>query len=162
MPSDRSMNFWVGAFMIAGLASLAVLAFKVSGLTTYFGGNSYVLTADFDNIGSLRVRAPVTIAGVKVGEVANIQLNRDSFQAKVTLRIKQIRNDLPEDTTASILTEGLLGSNYISLSPGYQETYLANGDQITETHPALILENLVGQLLYNTKSKAEKADNKKT
>lgn len=152
MYSRKITETLVGLFMLAGMLALLALALKVSGLTTYFGHQGYNVTAGFDNIGGLKIRAPVTLAGVRIGEVTDISLDETSFKAIVTLRIDPSQDKLPSDTSASILTQGLLGANYISLSPGYANTYLKNNDQIVDTHPALILENLIGQFLFNAKS----------
>lgn len=140
----------VGFFMLAGIIALLILAFKVSGLSTTLNSSSgYFISAGFDNIGSLKVRAPVTIAGVKVGEVTNIRLDDKTFRAIVTMRINANQKMLPDDSSATIYTQGLLGANYISLSPGYEQTYLKNGDKLASTHPALILEDLIGQFLFS-------------
>jgi len=146
-------NHWlevgVGFFMIVALCGLLFLAFKVSGLTQLGNGHYYVLKADFDNIGGLKVRAPVSVSGVKVGRVSDIQLDPQTYRASVTLQINNGYKDLPVDTSASILTQGLLGSNYISLSPGFDQKMLQPGERIETTHSALILENLIGQLMFN-------------
>jgi phospholipid/cholesterol/gamma-HCH transport system substrate-binding protein len=149
----KILEMSVGLFMIAGLLSLLLLALKVSGLRQGGASDYYRLTAEFENIGSLRERAPVRIAGVRIGQIEKIELQNQHFKAKVTLLINKQENNLPSDTSASILTEGLLGSNYIGLTPGYEEIVLKNGDKITDTHPALILENLIGQLLFSLKNK---------
>lgn len=153
-------HYWlettVGIFIIAAVLALAALAFKVSGLTEMGNGQYYVLKANFDNIGGLKVRAPVTVSGVKVGRVSSIQLNERTFTADVTLQIQKSFNQLPVDSSASILTQGLLGSNYISLSPGYEEKVLHSGQRIETTHSALILENLVGQLMYSLAGNKDK------
>ena len=142
--------------MIAGLLSMLLLALKVSGLTQGTASDYYRLVAEFDNIGSLKERAPVRIAGVRVGQIERIELQNQHFKAKVTLLINKNENNLPSDTSASILTEGLLGSNYVGLLPGFEEVALKNGDVISNTHPALILENLIGQLLFSIKNKDSK------
>lgn len=152
----RFIEVLVGLFMLAGLASLAMLALRVSGLTQHQSTHTYKIFAEFDNIGSLKERAPVRIAGVRVGQVEKIELHNQNYRAKVTLLIDKKENNLPMDTAASILTEGLLGSNYISLTPGFESNNLKNGDMIATTHPALILENLIGQLLFSLKNKDEK------
>jgi phospholipid/cholesterol/gamma-HCH transport system substrate-binding protein len=144
----RTVEIFVGVFLLAGILSLVMLAFQVSGLVNIVGRNGYAVTADFDNIGDLRIRAPVSIGGVRIGEVTAIQLNPTTFKAIVTMHINPNQNAIPTDSTASIFTEGLLGSNYISLSPGFSDTNLKNGDKIQTTHSALILENLIGQLMY--------------
>lgn len=146
------LEFGVGIFIVAALCGLLFLAFKVSGLTRLGTGDYYVLKADFDNIGDLKVRAPVTVSGVKVGRVSAIHLNQDSFRASVILQINNHYKNLPVDTSASILTQGLLGSNYVSLSPGYEQQLLKPNDPIETTHSALILENLIGQLMFNLSS----------
>ena len=141
--------------MIAGVLALTVLALKVSGLTTEFSGKGYVVTADFDNIGDLKVRAPVTIGGVKIGQVSNIALDEKTFKARVSLKIDNKQNQIPLDSSASIFTEGLLGSNYISIVPGFDEAVLTQGSEIQETHSALILENLIGQFLFSVNKDKE-------
>ena len=146
-------SYWlevsVGFFMLVAIAGLALLAFKVSGLTTMTDGQYYSVVADFDNIGDLKERAPVTLAGVKIGRVSAISLDPQTFRATVLLSIDAHYQSLPIDTSASIFTQGLLGANYISLTPGYQEQFLQPNARIQKTHSALILENLIGQLVYN-------------
>lgn len=156
---SKIIDFIVGLFILAGFLGLLLLAFKVSGLTTAIGNNHYYrVVAEFDNIGDLSVRAPVSVSGVTVGRVSSIQLDPITFRAKVNLQIDNRFNQFPRDTSASILTQGLLGSNYISLSPGFDQTSLKSGDVIETTHSALILENLIGQLLYNLKGDDSDAD----
>lgn len=152
----RVIEIGVGLFMLAGALAFLALAFQVSGLKRFSPHDYYRVTAEFDNIGSLKPRAPVRIAGVKVGQVESITLNKKEFKAIVTMSIERKDNNLPNDTSAKILTEGLLGSNYISLTPGYEEKMLAEGSSIQITHPALILENLIGQLVFNSKDKEKK------
>lgn len=146
-------NHWlevgVGFFIVIALCGLLFLAFKVSGLTQIGNGNTYVLRADFDNIGDLKVRAPVSVSGVKVGRVSAIKLDPQTYRAEVIMQINNHFQDFPVDSSASILTEGLLGSNYISLSPGFDQQMLKPGGQIETTHSALILENLIGQLMFS-------------
>ncbi len=148
MANQKMMQTVVGFFMLLGILALMFLAIKVSGLTHVWNDNGYQVTADFQNIGSLKAGAPVSVAGVKIGYIKSIQLNSNSYQAKVNLFIYNQYKDIPADSSASILTQGLLGSNYISLSPGYSEKMLHNGSVIANTHPALILENLIGQFMY--------------
>lgn len=150
--SNRTIEILVGLFMVAGLLGMLLLAFKVSGLTRLGTANYYMLTAEFDNIGGLKVRAPVRASGVKIGYVGNIVIDPATYRAKVTLKINNTIKNLPIDTAVSIFTEGLLGSNYISVSPGFDTAILKPNDQIQTTHSALILENLIGQLLFNMKS----------
>lgn len=150
--AKRTMEFIVGLFMLAGLAALVLLAFKVSGLTKIGNGDTYTVMAEFDNIGGLKIRAPVAIGGVRIGQVEGISLDKNSFRAVVTMRIENKFNNLPDDSSASIFTQGILGSNYISIVPGFEPESLKSGDLIETTHSALILENLIGQLIYSMKS----------
>jgi phospholipid/cholesterol/gamma-HCH transport system substrate-binding protein len=151
--NNRTVELLVGIFLIAGIAALLALALKVSGLNFNPKHSSYQLTASFDNIGGLKVRAPVRIAGVQIGEVSNITIDLKTFKAVVTLAIDSQKNQLPIDTAANIQTEGLLGSNFIALAPGYADDFLKSNDHIEVTHSALILENLIGQFLYNVNQK---------
>lgn len=159
--NKRLVEFIVGLFILGGMVSLFILAFKISGLSQYSEANAYTVTATFDNIGDLKVRAPVTIAGVRVGEIDNITLDSKTFKAKVTLLVDRHENQLPVDSSASILTAGIIGANYVSLAPGFADQNLKEGDEITETHPAIILENLISQFVYqNSKNdKKEKTAN---
>src|SRR3990167_4847966 len=146
MARQRIIEICVGLFMILGILAFGFLAFKVSGLTTYSYGDSYTITADFQNIGDLKVRAPVTVAGVKVGLITDIQLNTETYEAVVTMRIDH--SDLiPVDSTANIYTAGLIGSNYISITPGFSDQYLKNGGVLERTNQAMILQDIIGQLL---------------
>lgn len=144
------IEVWVGILMIAGLGGLLVLAFRVSGLASYAPTRSFAVSAEFENIGDLKPRAPVTIAGVRVGEVERIDLNDKTYKANVKLRIVD-KSNIPVDSSASIVTAGLLGANYVSLTPGFEESFLQEGGQITDTHPALQLETMIGQFLFNMK-----------
>ena len=148
----------VGLFILGAVGALFVLALKVSGLGNVVGNNGYHINATFDNVGDLKIRAPVTIAGVRVGEVTGIKLNQQTFRAVVTMQINPNENEIPVDSSASILTQGLLGSNYISLTPGFDNNFLKEGSAIDNTHPAIILENIIGQVMYKLNS----GDNKST
>lgn len=148
MLSQRSVETFVGLFILTAAAAFVMLAFKVSGLTSFFKPKGYYITAVFDDIGQLKVRSPVKIGGVVVGEVDSIHLDPQSFRAVVTLRINSTVNEIPNDSSASILTAGLLGDNYISITPLYASGYLKNGGELSETHSAMILEKLIGQLLF--------------
>jgi phospholipid/cholesterol/gamma-HCH transport system substrate-binding protein len=150
----KIIEVMVGFLMLLGIAALVFLALKVSGLTSYSSQESYYrIIAEFDNVGSLKVRAPVMIAGVKIGQVGAINLDPVSFRAKVALLIRNDQNRLPSDTSASIYTQGLLGANYVSLTPGYASTYLKGNSHIETTQPAIILEKLIGQFLFNLQKK---------
>lgn len=157
--TKKIMETLVGLFMILGLVALVFLALKVSGLTVFSSKESYYqVVAEFDNIGGLKVRSPVMIAGVAIGQVDDITLDPQTFRAKTVL---SIRNDhqLPVDTSANIYTQGLLGSNYVSLTPGYADSNLKDGGVIETTQPAIVLEKLIGQFLYSLKG--DKADTNK-
>lgn len=160
MKHNRTIEAVVGLFLMAAFVALLILAFWVSGLTSLGNGNYYTLYADFDNIGGLKVRAPVAIAGVKVGKVTNITLDPQTFRARVTINLEKSVHDIPFDSSASILTQGLLGANYISIAPGFEEKALKAGETIETTHSALILENVVGQLIYNVKNDDKKVADK--
>ncbi len=148
---QRNTQTMVGIFVVIVILAFVFLAFKVSGLTSLSSGHGYNITASFNNIGGLKLRAPVRISGVTVGTVTDIILDPVTFNAVVTMDIENSQGQIPVDTSASIFTEGLLGANYINLTPGYQTTYLKEGSQIKVTKSALILENLIGQLLFNVK-----------
>jgi phospholipid/cholesterol/gamma-HCH transport system substrate-binding protein len=139
--------------MVLGFIAFAFLAIKVSGLTTLNNSDTYQVTADFVDIGDLKVRAPVTIAGVTVGRVSNIDLDPKTYEAKVTLEIENHINNIPIDSTANIFTAGLLGSNYISITPGFSEEFLKDGAMIEKTNQAMILQNIIGQLMYSLTNK---------
>jgi phospholipid/cholesterol/gamma-HCH transport system substrate-binding protein len=148
MLSQRTVETGVGLFLLAAITALIVLAFKVSGLTSFFQPSGYTVSAGFDDIGQLKVRASVKIGGVTVGEVSGINLDPTTFRAKVMMRINSSFNDIPSDSSVSIMTAGLLGDNYIAITPMYSTTYLKEGSEIQETHSALILEKLIGQFLF--------------
>jgi len=154
MSRQRYIELIVGLFMIAAIVAFVFLAFKVSGLTTYTSTNTYKITAEFDNIGDLKVRAPVSVAGVTIGRITNIHLDTTSYKAIVTMDISK-QSKIPVDSTANIFTAGLIGANYISITPGFEDQYLKAGDKIEKTNQALILQNLIGQFMYNMKNKKD-------
>lgn len=143
----KMIEIWVGAFVLFALISLAVVALKVSNFEGFQDRPTYQVNALFSNIGGLKVRSPVKISGVVVGRVGNISVDRNTYQARVVMDIYKDYNQLPLDTSASILTSGLLGDQYIGLEPGADEEYLRDGDQIDLVQPALVLEELIGQFL---------------
>ena len=153
----RSTDYGVGILMLVGVLSLWIMIVKVSGLSWVSASKGYQVTADFNDIGGLKVHAPVTIAGVKMGEVTRIELQANQLTAKVTMLLRADKPIPYEDVSARILTEGLLGSNYVSIVPGFDDEadkahpYLRSGDVIAKTQEAIILENLIGQLLFNIK-----------
>jgi phospholipid/cholesterol/gamma-HCH transport system substrate-binding protein len=144
----KGIETLVGVFVLLGLLAVVFLALKAANLASFSVGSTYALTARFDNIGGLKVRAPVKSAGVTVGRVTSIALDPQSFQGLVMIEVDS-RVKFPNDTSAKILTSGLLGDQYIGLEPGGSDKNLAGGDQIKMTQSAVVLENLIGQFLYN-------------
>lgn len=148
MTNRKIMELWVGIFAIIGIAALAILAMKVGNLGSVSTGDSYSVIAKFDNIGQLKTKAPITVAGVRVGRVTDIKVD-DNFYAVVTLNISKQYDQIPADSGASILTAGLLGEQYISLEPGGDDEPLKEGDELPITNSALILEKLISQFLFD-------------
>jgi phospholipid/cholesterol/gamma-HCH transport system substrate-binding protein len=144
----RSIETLVGLFVLLGMAGLVFLALKAANLASFSGGDTYAVLAKFDNIGGLKVRAPVRSAGVTVGRVASITLDSKTYQGVVRLEV-DTKVQFPKDSSARILTAGLLGDQYIGLEPGADEKNLAAGDVITQTQSAVVLESLIGQFLFN-------------
>jgi phospholipid/cholesterol/gamma-HCH transport system substrate-binding protein len=147
MISRRSVEIWVGVFVAAGLVALAMLAFRVGNLTTADVVDGYHVEARFQNVGSLKVKSPVTVAGVRIGRVSQISFDPDTYQARVIMNLDGRYRNLPTDTGASILTSGLLGEQYIELEPGGAEEYLKDGSRIKVTQSAMVLEKLVGRVM---------------
>jgi phospholipid/cholesterol/gamma-HCH transport system substrate-binding protein len=141
------LDLWVGLFVIAGIVALLFLALKVGSMSTVNTSNSYEVVARFDNIGGLKPRAPVKSAGVVVGRVSEISFDNETYEAAVTLRIDK-RYAFPKDTSASIMTSGLLGEQYIGLEAGGDSQTLKDKDRIFLTQSAVVLENLIGQFIY--------------
>ncbi len=148
--NQRLVEIGVGLFVAAGLAALLVLALQVSGLAELRQGTGYQVTAKFENVGSLREQAPVSMAGVRIGHVEAIELDPASHRATVHMRIKERYDSIPEDSTAAIYTAGLLGEQYVGLQPGWESESLDDGDRIADTQSAVVLERLLGQFLTNT------------
>lgn len=161
MTNRKTVEMWVGVFVVIGLTALVWLAFRVGNLTTTDVANGYRVEARFENIGSLKVRSAVTLAGVRIGRVVQINTDPDSFQAVVTMNIDGRYKNLPTDTSASILTAGLLGEQYIGLEPGGAEEYLMEGSRIKLTQPAMVLEKLIGRVLTMFIDKPADNSNKK-
>lgn len=147
---NRLLDLIVGLFVLIAGIVLFYTAFEASSVHTNNSQTSYELSASFDDIGSLSVRAPVRIAGVKVGEVSGLSLDLDNFKAVVTVSIYNKNNNIPKDSSISIMTEGLLGAKYLSIMPGFVTEALKNGDSFDNTHSAFILENLIGKFLFKT------------
>lgn len=142
----KVLEIWVGIFVAAGLFALGTLAFRVGNLATAEVANGYRIDAQFENIGGLKVRSPVTLAGVRIGRVAAIGFDPATYQAVVSMNIDGRYNIIPVDTSASIYTSGLLGEQYVGLEPGGSEEYLTDQGKIQLTQSALVLEKLVGRL----------------
>ncbi len=147
--SKKGIETLVGLFVALGMLGLVFLAMKAANLGGVSTGDTYRLTARFDNIGGLKLRAPVRTAGVVVGRVTGIALDGKTYQAMVTLEIER-KFVFPKDTAAKILTSGLLGDQYVGLEPGGDDKDLRPGDQIAQTQSAVVLENLIGQFLTGT------------
>jgi phospholipid/cholesterol/gamma-HCH transport system substrate-binding protein len=149
MYNSKTVEITVGIFVLMGMAALFMLAMKVSNLSSFTEEHGYDIIAKFDNIGGLKVRSPVTVAGVRVGRVTNIDFDDTTYEAVVTMNISPQYKSFPTDTSASIFTAGLLGEQYISLEPGGAEKFLKHGDTIRLTQSAVILEQIIGQFLYS-------------
>jgi phospholipid/cholesterol/gamma-HCH transport system substrate-binding protein len=156
--TKKTIETLVGLFVLLGILAILFLALQAANLASFSVNETYRLTAKFDNIGGLKVRAPVKSAGVTVGRVTSITLDRTTFQGLVTLEIDS-RVEFPADTSAKILTAGLLGDQYLGLEPGGSDKNLKAGDTITMTQSAVVLENLISQFLYSRA--AEGGDAKK-
>ena len=144
----KSTEIMVGVFVLLGIVGLVFLALKAANLGSFSGADTYPLSAKFDNIGGLKVRAPVRSAGVTIGRVTAITLDKKSYQGVVSLEVD--RNvQFPKDSSARILTSGLLGDQYLGLEPGADEKNLEAGGVITQTQSAVVLESLIGQFLFN-------------
>nr|WP_311528609.1 outer membrane lipid asymmetry maintenance protein MlaD [uncultured Ralstonia sp.] len=142
------LDFWVGLFVLVGIVALLFLALKAGNMSAFSFAKSYQVKASFDNIGGLKVRAPVKSAGVVVGRVSQILFDDKSYQAIAVLDMDQ-RYQFPKDSSAKILTSGLLGEQYIGIEPGGDSAMLASGSKITMTQSAVVLENLISQFLYS-------------
>jgi len=151
----RTQEIGVGLFIMAGFLALLLLALRVSGLTVSGADQTYKVYAYFDNIAGLTVRAKVTMAGVIIGKVTAVDLDRDSYTGRVTMEINEKVDNLPEDSTASVLTAGLLGEKYIGISIGGEEETLKDQSVIHDTQSAMILEDLIGKFLLNSVNSEE-------
>ncbi len=157
MQTSRALEIWVGFFIALGMLALLFMALQVSNLAEFKPNEkSYKLSARFENIGALRVRAPVSIAGVTIGRVASIAYDQQTYEAKVEMRIEPTYDHLPVDTSASILTTGLLGEQYIGLTPGGADEYLKDGGELELTQSAFVLVQMISRFLF---SKAEGGEN---
>jgi phospholipid/cholesterol/gamma-HCH transport system substrate-binding protein len=150
-----TLDLWVGIFVTIGIAAVVFLALRVGNLTTFNSTPGYRLEAKFDNIGGLKLRAPVKAAGVVVGRVEQVRLDPQTYQAVVAMRINP-GYQFSADTIASILTSGLLGEVYVGLDAGGDTKMLADGATITKTQSAVVLEKMIGQFLFDKASEAPK------
>jgi len=158
MMTRKELDLWVGLFAVAGIGAMLFLSLKVANLLTSFSSAEvYQINAKFENIGGLKVRAAVKSAGVVVGRVGDIRFDNDSFEAVVAMNLDK-RFQFPKDSSAKILTSGLLGEQYVGITAGGDSVNLKAGDTLKLTQSAVVLENLIGQFLYN---KAAEGDGKK-
>ena len=157
--SRKELDLWVGAFVLAGIGALLFLALKVANLSSFSAAQNYQIVAKFDNIGGLKPRAPVKSAGVVVGRVSDIRFDNQTFEAMVTMSVDS-RYQFPKDSSAKILTSGLLGEQYVGLAAGGDSANLQNGDTLRITQSAVVLENLISQFLYSKAAEGGSTDKK--
>lgn len=148
MMSRKELDLWVGVFAAIGIGAMLFLALKVANLSSFSAVDTYQIEAKFDNIGGLKIRAPVKSAGVVVGRVNGVRFDNESFEAVVTMSVDG-RFKFPKDTSAKILTSGLLGEQYVGLAAGGDSVNLNSGDTLKITQSAVVLENLISQFLYS-------------
>ncbi|HAS14168.1 MULTISPECIES: outer membrane lipid asymmetry maintenance protein MlaD [Idiomarina] len=149
---SRKTQLWVGVFVVVGILALFFIALRAASGTMTTSGDTYTLYAKFDNVGSLKVRSPVKVGGVVVGRVTDISLSGDYYEPRVEMTISKEYDQFSETSTLSVLTSGLLGEQYLGLEPGFIDDsvdMLEDGDMITDTKSALVLENLIGQFLFS-------------
>jgi phospholipid/cholesterol/gamma-HCH transport system substrate-binding protein len=159
MMQKKSLDFWVGLFVLLGAAALLFLALQAGNMSSMSFEKTYDVVTRFDNIGGLKPRAAVKSAGVVVGRVSSIKFDDKTYQASVTLQLED-RYKFPKDTSAKILTAGLLGEQYIGLEPGGDTVNLAQGDRIKMTQSAVVLENLISQFLFSKAADSSSEDKK--
>jgi phospholipid/cholesterol/gamma-HCH transport system substrate-binding protein len=159
MQHTSTQDTLVGLFVASGIVGLFFLALQVSNLSSFVEEDSYTITARFENSGGLKIKSPVSAAGVKIGKVSNISFDPKTYESVVQMNINSQYNTLPDDTTASIFTAGLLGEQYVNLEPGGSDVFLQNDGKIEITQSAIILEKAIGQFLF--KSAEESAEEKK-
>lgn len=156
MQQTRSVELGTGLFVLLGFAALFFLTTQTTGEKTFGGNRSYEVYASFDNVGSLKLRAPVSMSGVTIGRVTAVEFDPDSLNARVTMAIDQKYDRIPDDSDAAIQTSGMLGSQYIGLQPGGSDTYLAGGSVIEFTQSAIVLENLISKYLFSAGKEKDK------
>lgn len=159
MRQSIKYEFWVGLFVLLGLAALVFLGLRVANVQGFSSEKTYTLYATFDNIGGLKTRAPIKVGGVVVGRVSDIQLDPKTYTPKVTLAVNEAFNQIPDTSSLSIKTAGLLGEQYIALNIGFtiegETAMMKNGDTFVDTNSAMVLEDLIGQFLYGDKKKTD-------
>jgi phospholipid/cholesterol/gamma-HCH transport system substrate-binding protein len=151
-----TIDLWVGIFVVAGIGGLLFLALKVGNLASFSSAQMYQIQAKFSNIGGLKVRAPVKSAGVVVGRISDIRFDNESYEAIVSMNL-DYSYQFPRDTTAKILTSGILGEQYVGLEAGGDGVMLKNGDRLRLTQSAVVLENLISQFLFNKAAEGKDA-----
>ncbi|MDJ0750942.1 MAG: outer membrane lipid asymmetry maintenance protein MlaD [Woeseiaceae bacterium] len=158
MRQTRSVEISTGLFVLLGMSALFFLTTQTTGGDDFQAESVYTVEARFENIGSLRTRAPVTMSGVTIGRVTDVSFDEESLEAVVKFVIDSRYDQIPDDTDASILTSGILGSQYIGLQAGGSDLYLEEGSEILFTQSAIVLENLIGKFLVNAGSDSEEGD----
>ncbi len=151
MQHNTTQDTLVGLFVASGIAALFFMAMQISNLGSFEEQNNYTIRAEFENSGGLKVKAPVVVGGVRVGRVVEIKLDKKNFRSVVKMSISPEYNTLPEDTTASIFTAGLLGEQYVSLDPGGSDAVLKENSKLEITQSAIVLEEVIGQFLFKDK-----------
>ncbi|SRR6056297_301431 len=155
MQQTRAVELGTGLFVFMGILALFFLTTRVSSFDSQVGAEGYELTARFDQVGTLKERAPVSISGVPIGRVTDIEFDSERLEAVVTMRISSRYDRIPEDSDASILTSGILGGQYIGLQPGGSDDYFGDGDEISFTQSAVVLEQLISKYLFSQGSGGE-------
>jgi phospholipid/cholesterol/gamma-HCH transport system substrate-binding protein len=155
MQQTRAVEFGTGLFVFLGVLALFFLTTRVTNFDSYSGEEGYTLIGRFDNVGSLKLRSPVAMSGVTIGRVSSIEFDPEALEAVVTMRIDSRYGQIPDDSDASILTQGILGGQYIGLEPGGSPEFFQDNDEIQFTQSALVLEQLISKYLF---SQADKKD----
>jgi phospholipid/cholesterol/gamma-HCH transport system substrate-binding protein len=160
MQQTRSVEMGTGLFVLLGIAALFFLTTQTTGSNSFSGTETFKVSARFENVGSLKIRAPVAMSGVTIGRVLSVRFDPEQLDAEVIFEIDSQYNQIPDDSDASILTAGLLGSQYIGLQAGGSEEYLQDGSEILFTQSAIVIENLIGKYLFNQEADRGEEDEK--
>ncbi|MGB5245997.1 MAG: outer membrane lipid asymmetry maintenance protein MlaD [Woeseia sp.] len=155
MQQTRSVELGTGLFVLLGVGALFFLTTQTTGSDAFSGRETFKVTARFENVGSLKTRAPVAMSGVTIGRVTDVRFDPKRLNAEVTFEIDKRYGEIPDDSDASILTSGLLGSQYLGLAPGGSDMYLKDGSEIQFTQSAVVLENLISKYLFSSGGKNE-------